>query len=205
MNKTILFGTTNQAKVDIMRELFKPLPVSLVSLKDLDIIADVEEDGSSPEANALKKAKSYFALSKIPTFAIDSGLYIDAFPENKQPGIFVRRIYGANTADVSDEEMREYYVQELHKVGGTSVAKWNTAVALVCSPKKFFTHIFERKTILTAQASNLRVQGFPLDSLQIDPTTGKYRSEMTIVEKAKILGQDSLGIFEFLKEHIFNT
>lgn len=42
----------------------------------------------------LKKARAHVARTGLPTFAMDGGLYIDAFPPDKQPGVRVRRMVG---------------------------------------------------------------------------------------------------------------
>ena len=90
--KQILFGTTNSAKIELIRAYLKALPVNVLSPKDLDIDIDVDENGLTPIENAEKKARAYFALARIPTFSIDAGLRIEKFPEEDQPGVFVRRI-----------------------------------------------------------------------------------------------------------------
>jgi len=103
--KKLLFGTTNLAKLERLRAITTTLPLDILSLSDLNIDLEIEENEQTLKENAVKKAKAYFRASKIPTFSMDSGLYIDKFPKIKQPSVFVRRIDGKRA---SDEEMLNY-------------------------------------------------------------------------------------------------
>ena len=107
MKKRILFGTTNQTKKERFQKLFESLDLEIVSPKDLAIHVSVSEDGKTPGENAIRKARAYFSRANVPTFAVDYGLYIDRFPEEKQPGLFVRRIPGAIRERATDAEMLE--------------------------------------------------------------------------------------------------
>ena len=106
-----MLGTTNQAKMNIVQAALESLPIEVLSLGDLNIHIDVREDGQSTEENAEKKVRAYFAEAHVPTLAIDGGLHIEKFPEDRQPGIFVRRISGFD-GDATDEDVLDYYVRE---------------------------------------------------------------------------------------------
>ncbi len=196
MKKQIFFGTINQAKLDYFRELLQPLSVEIVSPRDLDIDLDVKEDGESAQENAEKKARAYFAESNVPTLAIDGGLCIERFPEEKQPGLLVRRIHGTER-DASDQEILDHYVNELHKVGGESAGTWNVSIVLMVSEERMFSASYSLRTIFSAEARGAVTPGAPLNSLMIDPLSGKYYSEMAWKERP-----DSKSIFEFVKQHL---
>ena len=196
MKKQIFFGTINQAKLDYFRELFQPLPVEILSPRDLNISLDVKEDGKSPKENAEKKARAYFAESNIPTLAIDGGLYIAKFPDEKQPGLMVRRIYGTDR-DATDQEILDYYARELTQVGGESAGIWKVSIVLMTSENQVFSQSYSLQTVFTAEAKGAVTLGAPLNSLMIDPATGKYYSEMTWKERP-----DSRWIFEFVGQHL---
>ena len=53
----ILLGTTNPSKVNRFSDLLKGCDVEFVTLKDLAITAEPEENGTTPEENAILKAK----------------------------------------------------------------------------------------------------------------------------------------------------
>jgi len=76
----LLFGTNNQAKIEILKAFLENLPVELLSPADLDLHIYVREDGWSPGENAAKKARAYFTAAQIPTFAIDAALSIPGLP-----------------------------------------------------------------------------------------------------------------------------
>ena len=53
--KKLLIGTHNPAKLQELSELFLDFPVELVSLSDVGITEDIEEDGKTYEENSQKK------------------------------------------------------------------------------------------------------------------------------------------------------
>lgn len=196
MKKRILLGTTNQAKIDIIQAALKALPVEALTLNDLGITINVKEDGNSTQENAEKKARAYFAASGIPTLAIDGGLHIAKLPPERQPGIFVRRIYGANQ-DATDEEVLDHYIRELDKVGGESEGAWSGSIVLVISEEKIFFASLSLRIILTTKRKGGMTPGSPLDAVTVDPATGKHYSEINWQERA-----DVKWVFEFLRQHI---
>jgi 8-oxo-dGTP diphosphatase len=196
MKKRVLLGTTNQAKTNITREAVQSLPLEILSLSDLNIDLEVTEDGDSPEENAEKKARAYFAEAGMPTLAIDGALHLEKFPPEKQPGVLVRRVYG-DSRDVTDEEVLDYYMRELEKVGGESVGIWRAGFVLITSPDKIFRQSFLLKVKFTARKKGRMHPGAPLDVVMIDPATGKYYSEMIYRER-----EDFRWTFEFMQQHL---
>lgn len=63
MKKQILYGTTNQSKIDKLKVALTGYPVEILSLLDLNIVLKVDEIGNSTEENSLLKAKTY--LKKV--------------------------------------------------------------------------------------------------------------------------------------------
>lgn len=199
VGKKLLLGTTNQTKLDRLRAIVQSLLIECVSLRDLEIHAEVRETGSTPEENALLKARAYFARTSVPTLAVDSALVIDSLPPEKQPGLCVRRLGGKQA---SDSELLDYYVRELEEVGGHSRGRWTTAVALAVSEDQTFCSSFVVETLLTSKASPVVNPGEPLNSIQILPTTKKYKSEMTPEERLGIESEADPRILTFIKEHL---
>ena len=58
----LLFATTNAGKMREIRAILQDMPVTVHSLKDLGIEADVEETGSTFEENALIGLKKDFPI-----------------------------------------------------------------------------------------------------------------------------------------------
>ena len=200
MNKRILYATTNPSKLAHMRNLLASLPVEILSLVDAGIKTQVPENGDTPAENALQKVEFAFPKCEIPTVAVDSGLYIESFPKDKQPGLFVRRIFGKDYA-ASDDEMLNYYQQELNKVGGQSKGTWVTAIAYRISVSQIYSETFVSDTFLTSKISPVVMAGEPLNSLQIDPISGIYFSEMSPNERIKAQMQRASGITQFMEKH----
>jgi len=196
MMKKILFGTSNISKLNRIRAVVKGIPVEILGINDLNIDIDIEEDGTSIQENAIKKAKAYFNKSNIPTFSIDCGLFIDKFSEDKQPGLFVRRINGKRA---TDDEMLDYYKKELAKVGGRSEGKWISSIAFVLDNNKVRTYELIEKKIFTSKESLTREEGWPLSSLAIDPTFNKYVSEITKQEREKLQEESDKKIYDIFK------
>lgn len=176
------------------------LSLDILNLDDVGIKTQVPENGETPAENARQKVDFAFQKCGIPTFAVDSGLYIELFPKDKQPGLFVRRIYGKNQA-VSDDEMLRYYQQELDKVGGQSRGTWLTAIAFRIDGSHIHCETFTSETFFTSKASRVVMEGEPLNSLQIDPTSGAYFSEMSPDERIKAQRTRASGIIQFMEQH----
>lgn len=92
----IIFATSNQGKVREIKAILADTNVEVLSLKDADIHADIDENGATFEENALIKARAIAALTGKLTLADDSGLEIDYL--NKEPGIYSARYMGENTS-----------------------------------------------------------------------------------------------------------
>ena len=75
----IIFATGNEGKMKEVRMILEDLGLPVLSLKDAGITADVEENGTTFEENALIKAREVAKL--LPNdivLADDSGLEVDA-------------------------------------------------------------------------------------------------------------------------------
>lgn len=200
MNKRILYATTNPTKLAHMRNLLTSLPVEILNLVDVGIKTQASESGDTPSKNARQKVDFAFPKCEIPTMAVDSGLYIESFPSEKQPGLYVRRIFEKDSA-ASDEEMLNYYRQELNKIGGQSKGTWVTAIAFRIDVSQIYCETFVSETVFTSKVSPVVMAGEPLNSLQIDPISGKYFSEMSPNERIKAQMQRASGIMLFVEKH----
>ena len=55
----VLLGTTNPSKVHNFSNLLKDCEIEFITLKDIEIASEPEENGKTPEENAILKAKFY--------------------------------------------------------------------------------------------------------------------------------------------------
>src|SRR3979490_377225 len=89
----LVIATHNPGKLAEMRELLAPHGVEAVSAGELGL-GEPEETGNSFRANAQLKALAAARAAKLPAFADDSGLVVDAL--DGAPGIFSARWAGPN-------------------------------------------------------------------------------------------------------------
>ena len=87
--RKMIFATGNENKMVEIREILGDLPLEIQSMKEAGVYADVVEDGSTFEENALIKARAICKLAGQMVLADDSGLEIDYL--NKEPGIYSAR------------------------------------------------------------------------------------------------------------------
>lgn len=172
----LIYGTKNPAKLESMRRMLRGLPIEVVGLNELSItVGEVEEIGNSPLENARIKAVAYYSILKEPVFSCDSGLYIDGLNEERQPGVYARRVNGKT---LSDDEMIEYYGGIAKEFGGQVKAQYRNAICLIINEVESYESMGEdigsERFILTAKPHSVRVEGFPLDSISIDEKSGKY-------------------------------
>lgn len=196
----LLYATSNDGKVYNMKRRIQGLPIEIITPKDLGIKLEISEDGKTTVENAIKKAQAYYDYTKMPTIAGDSAMYIADLPEEKQPGLHIRRVGGK---ELSDEEMVEYYSMLIEKYGGSSEAWYITGIALITDSGLNTIEIEENKFILTSKRDTLHTyKGNPLDAIRIDLTCHKYYSEMTDDEIRGMGYKFDVELVDFLKTRL---
>ena len=88
----LLLATGNQKKLKELREILQPFGLTVLAPVDLGYDPQVEEDGDTFEANAVKKAVAGLAASGLWTIADDSG--IEARALDWRPGVYSARYAG---------------------------------------------------------------------------------------------------------------
>ena len=107
----IIFATGNEHKMVEIRMILEDLGIEVLSQREAGIEAEVVEDGTTFEENALIKAKGIAAAARqMPEYenavilADDSGLEIDYL--NKEPGIYSARYMGEDTSyDIKNQAL----------------------------------------------------------------------------------------------------
>ena len=87
----LVIATHNPGKLAEMRELLAPHGVTAISASELNL-AEPDETGDNFAANAKIKAAAAAMAAKLPAFADDSGLAVDAL--DGAPGIYSARWAG---------------------------------------------------------------------------------------------------------------
>lgn len=197
----LLYGTGNPAKLESMRRRLAGLDFEILGLEDMKKRApEVPENGASPLENARQKALAYYEFFGIPVFSCDSGLYFQGLPEDIQPGVHVRTVKGRC---LTDQEMLDYY-GSLAKKYGNLKARYQNAICLVTDPAHIYESMDEslasRYFLLTAVPhSGIQHKGFPLDSLSIDPETGKYFYDLPEKKADQVAVED--GFLQFFNHY----
>jgi len=128
----LLLATRNKGKIEEFRRILYEIAVGQIELVGLDQfpeLPDVDETGSTFEANALLKAREICLASGIPAIADDSGLCVDYL--NGDPGIFSARWSGIHG---DDEANNKKVLQSLIGVPDNERAANFTCVAALALP-----------------------------------------------------------------------
>ena len=107
----IIFATGNKNKMIEIKMILSDLGAEILSQKEAGLEAEVVEDGTTFEENALIKAEAISKIARsMPEYkntvvlADDSGLEIDYL--NKEPGIYSARYMGEDTSyDIKNNEL----------------------------------------------------------------------------------------------------
>lgn len=196
---SLIYGTGNSGKLDLMRHYLSELPeIQLLGLKDLPVCwPEVDECGKDPLENARQKALAYYHTCGQPVFSQDSGLYIEGLPKERQPGVHVRRVNGVN---LTDEQMREYYKSIAAEFGGRCAVQYQNAICLVFSEDEIYEArggaLNWKKFWLTTEERPQRMAGFPLDAISAEYSTGVhfYDSVQTMPE------EEGDGVRDFFRD-----
>ena len=172
----ILYGTTNQAKLDSMKRITEVLGIEIIGLKDVNQpLPRIEESGKNPLENAKMKAEAYYKAFSMPVFSCDSGLYFDNIEEALQPGTHIRRVNGK---ELTDEEMIEYYSGLAKSHDDRLIGRYRNAIYFILDDEtKFFSMDKSLETepfMLVSKPHEKRIKGFPLDSISVDLASEKY-------------------------------
>lgn len=178
--KRIIFATGNEGKMKEIRLILKDIGYEILSLKDAGITADIDENGSTFEENALIKAKAICGLCGEIVLADDSGLEVDYL--DKAPGIYSARFMGEDT---SYDIKNNYILEKLKDVPDEKrSARFVCAVACVWPDGHFITKrgTIEGRIGYEIAGSN----GFGYDPIFYVPEYGCTTAELDIEEKNKI-------------------
>lgn len=94
--KKIIFATGNAGKMKEIREILSDMEAEILSMSEAGISADIVEDGTAFEENAVIKAKAIADIANEIVLADDSGLEVDYL--GKEPGIYSARYMGEDTS-----------------------------------------------------------------------------------------------------------
>lgn len=186
--KKVLFATGNESKAKRFKKGLLENDIEIITLNDIEKNINIEENGKDAIENALIKARAYANVYNLPVFAMDDNLYIDDIPEDKQPGMYVRRVNGKR---LNDNEMIEYYSNLAHEYGkdGKLTCRWVYGIAVIKNGKESTYTWSKEDFYIVDKPSNKINSGYPLNTISINKKLNKYFTDMT--EEDKMIAQES--------------
>ena len=97
LDQTLLIGTRNSGKLGEIREALSELKLTIVTLDEIAVTGEPEENGVTYEENAAIKAEFYVSATGWPVLADDSGLEVVALDHG--PGLYTARYGGTRLSD----------------------------------------------------------------------------------------------------------
>lgn len=175
----LLVATTNQGKVEEIREILTDSGKEIVGLCDLEVVSDADETGSTFGENALIKARYYHSLTGLVTLADDSGLEVEELAG--APGVRSARYAGPGATDE----------QRISKLLGqlTGVPESRRRARFVCAAAIVWGHgqrLFVAEvggSILTEPRGS---NGFGYDPVFLYPLLDKTFAELSRLQKSRI-------------------
>ena len=96
----IVIATKNKGKLQEIKAILSDEKYEIVSMNDMGIDIEVDEDADTFSGNAQKKAIEIMKVCNEITLADDSGLVVDAL--NGAPGVYSARYAGEHGDDLQN-------------------------------------------------------------------------------------------------------
>ncbi len=186
----VLFFSSNQKKIEEVLKLFDKKKYDVLSLYNFSKFKEPIENGKTFEKNAFIKSSYGFKNYKIPCFADDSGICINAL--NDKPGIQSKRFIEKNNG------IENTFLKIINKAKKKNnyTAYFQTSICLSLQNNKsvYFKGILKGNISKEIRGLN----GFGYDPIFIPIGYSKTLAEMSIKEKNKI-SHRSMAIHELKK------
>jgi len=181
---TLLFATRNAFKKEIFGPIFKANGIRYVTLIDAGLEGDIDEIGSTPEENALLKARAFYSPEWPLVFGDDAGLEIDAL--GGEPGLKARRWNGRFPDDVDDETWIAYLLQRMEGVPPERrTARYAAAWAVITPDGREHVRRYTRPFTFADHPLRPIPPGAPMSALEIRPEGPLPARELVAAEWAR--------------------
>jgi len=196
--KKLLIATTNKGKLHELSLFLEGLSLQLVSLKDVGITDEPEENGKDYTENSQIKALFYSKKSGLPALADDGGLEITAL--DGAPGLKSHRWLGPTTTE-------EDIIAHMKKIAKTlpddnRQAFFKTVVSLGFPDGKVKSFSGVVEGIIAKEPSLKYEPGYPYRSFFFVPKLNKFyfESELSPEELKKF--NHRYAAVQKLKKHL---
>ena len=181
--KEIIFGTQNKAKIDQINWALKGTETVVVGLPSNTPKLEVNENGTTAQENARKKAMAYASVLHRPVISMDNALYFEGLSDEKQPGVKVRRF--RDESRQGDTEMLNFYKELLVSMNVDEADAWWEFGICLANPDGTYREVtIKSPRKFVKNGSDKMIDGYPLESIQKDPISGKIISDMSEDEQA---------------------
>lgn len=178
MNK-LLIASKNPGKIEEISRFLKDLKLEIVTLTDLGINEDIEENEKTYEGNSQKKALFFAKKSGISAIGDDGGLEIDAL--NGAPGIKSRRWLGY---EGTDEELINHLKKVVKKIPlGKRQATFKDVVSFALPSGEVWSEGGEVRGILVDNPHLKFLKGYPFRSFFYIPEIKKFYHENELTQE----------------------
>jgi XTP/dITP diphosphohydrolase len=174
---TIVLATRNKKKVEEIKRIFTGKEIRFLMLDAFPDCPDIEEDGKTFRANAVKKAVHVASFTNCPAVADDSGL--EVFALGGAPGVFSARYAGVGADDKKNVRKLLAEMKNLEKEQRQARFVCCIALALPDRRCRTFTGYARGNIGNRPRGSN----GFGYDPLFYPDGHGQTFAEMTDAEK----------------------
>lgn len=178
--KKLLIATNNKGKLKEFQDLLKDTGLELVTPADINLDLEVEEDGTTYEENAIKKAIAFAHASGLISLADDSGLEVDAL--NGAPGLYSKR-YSPNP-DAADSDRRKYMLENLKDKPRPWAAHFHATITIAISEKD--TQVVTGDCYGEIIPEERGTNGFGYDPIFLFPELNKTMAELEMEEKNRL-------------------
>ncbi len=176
-----MLATNNRHKAAELQALLSDVGVKLRTLAEFPDAPEVVEDGTTCEANAIKKATAIANHTGLPAMADDTGLMVEAL--GGRPGVYAARYAGEQAT--YEDNCRKL----LGELQGVPVAKrgarFVTVVAFVPRPDAQ-AQVVEGALDGVIAEQPAGTYGFGYDPVFVVPELGKTLAQLTSEEKNRI-------------------
>jgi len=178
IERPLVLATRNEGKISEFNDLIAGFGIEIKSLKDFGPIPLVEEDGTTFEDNAYKKASFTAKVLGLPALADDSGLMVEAL--GGMPGVRSARYAGEGAADRENNHKLLEVMKDVNKRNANFMCI--IAIAVPAGPAL----IYEGRCDGHITREPMGENGFGYDPLFYFPPLKKTFAQMGPEEKNQV-------------------
>ncbi|MER3423324.1 MAG: non-canonical purine NTP pyrophosphatase [Nitrospiraceae bacterium] len=179
--KEVVLATRNVDKAREIAALLSDLGIRIRTLAEFPGAPDVVEDGSTCEANAVKKARAIAEHTGLPAVADDTGLMVSAL--GQRPGVYAARYAGEHA---TYEDNWRKLLKELEGIPPERRTARFITVAAIASPGTEKVEVVEGVLEGLIAEVPMGTEGFGYDPVFLIPESGKTLAQLAPHEKNRV-------------------